>query len=180
MFCPKCGTKNPEDGKYCRKCGTDLSGVSSALAGKHDYVSEKSHRKKKKHTWESAMGKLFTGLAFLGIAIILGVTGVAGGQFWWFWMLIPAFSILGTGVAEVIQLNQSKSEAAISSGDERSIEGSAQEQGSLPAAGAEFAVGQKPEMYETGDLVPPSVTEGTTRLLEKDQENETMTLPKPD
>ncbi|MGI8670151.1 MAG: zinc-ribbon domain-containing protein, partial [Aridibacter sp.] len=23
MFCPKCGTQNPENGKFCRKCGTD-------------------------------------------------------------------------------------------------------------------------------------------------------------
>ncbi len=34
MFCPKCGTQNPESGKFCRKCGTDLSPVSDALSGK--------------------------------------------------------------------------------------------------------------------------------------------------
>ncbi|MEW6125875.1 MAG: cell wall-active antibiotics response protein LiaF [Acidobacteriota bacterium] len=30
MFCPKCGTQN-EYGKFCRKCGTNLSGVSQAI-----------------------------------------------------------------------------------------------------------------------------------------------------
>lgn len=30
MFCPKCGTQN-EYGKFCRKCGTNLSGVSEAI-----------------------------------------------------------------------------------------------------------------------------------------------------
>ncbi|MCB1024984.1 MAG: zinc ribbon domain-containing protein, partial [Acidobacteria bacterium] len=34
MFCPKCGTKNPNKGKYCRKCGSDLELVSDALSGK--------------------------------------------------------------------------------------------------------------------------------------------------
>ncbi len=33
MFCPKCGIKNPENGKYCRSCGTDLNIVSKALRG---------------------------------------------------------------------------------------------------------------------------------------------------
>ncbi len=34
MFCPKCGIQNPETGKFCRQCGTDLSPVADALAGK--------------------------------------------------------------------------------------------------------------------------------------------------
>jgi hypothetical protein len=32
--------------------------------------------------------------------------------------------------------------------------------------------------YQTGDLVPPSVTDSTTRRLEVNSEGETMTLPK--
>jgi len=32
--------------------------------------------------------------------------------------------------------------------------------------------------YKTGDLVPPSVTDNTTRHLEMDSEGQTMTLPK--
>jgi len=32
--------------------------------------------------------------------------------------------------------------------------------------------------YKTGDLVPPSVVENTTRLLEIDKDGETETLPK--
>ena len=33
MFCPKCGTQNPETGRFCRSCGTDLGNVSQALTG---------------------------------------------------------------------------------------------------------------------------------------------------
>ena len=32
MFCPKCGGQNPETGKYCRACGTDLGNITGALA----------------------------------------------------------------------------------------------------------------------------------------------------
>ena len=33
MFCPKCGTGNPDNGKFCRSCGVDLGIVSVALSG---------------------------------------------------------------------------------------------------------------------------------------------------
>ena len=33
MFCPKCGIQNPDAGKFCRSCGTDLGNVSDALSG---------------------------------------------------------------------------------------------------------------------------------------------------
>ncbi len=32
MFCPKCGTENPDDAKFCSKCGAGL-GTTSAPAG---------------------------------------------------------------------------------------------------------------------------------------------------
>jgi hypothetical protein len=32
--------------------------------------------------------------------------------------------------------------------------------------------------FKTGDLVPPSVTDNTTRQLEMDSEGQTMALPK--
>jgi uncharacterized membrane protein len=32
MFCPKCGTENPDDAKFCSKCGAGL-GATSAPAG---------------------------------------------------------------------------------------------------------------------------------------------------
>ena len=86
MFCPKCGTQNPETGKFCRTCGTDLSPVSDALAGK---TSNKmmgfgmiepiqplkvKNYKGKSISWESAFGKIFMGLAFFVVSIVLAVT----------------------------------------------------------------------------------------------------------
>ncbi|MDH3530639.1 MAG: zinc-ribbon domain-containing protein, partial [Acidobacteriota bacterium] len=61
MFCPKCGTKNPDDGKFCRKCGTDLAPVTQMLSGvTPKYTSSKKKRGRRNHTWESAMRKLFS------------------------------------------------------------------------------------------------------------------------
>lgn len=118
MFCPKCGTQNPDNGKFCRACGTDLAVISEALTGnssnKTDDFGLLSPRRRRQQSmqtldkkgksinWESAMAKLFSGLAFLIISLILSSTDAGRG--WWFWMLIPAFSIIGGAVAQIIQL----------------------------------------------------------------------------
>src|SRR5438046_7718763 len=106
MFCPKCGGQNPDTGKYCRTCGTDLGNVTSALQGRptssHQLIS---HKGKPIH-WEGAITKFFTGLAFLVISIVLAVTGKGGG--WWYWLLIPAFGSLGSGIAQYIQLRKAE------------------------------------------------------------------------
>lgn len=107
MFCPKCGTQNPENGKYCRSCGTDLGNVSDALTGKlsaKNQAVQIRDRKGKPIHWESAMTKLFTGIAFIAVSIALAFSRM--GQGWWFWMLIPAFGSLGSGIAQLIQLRK--------------------------------------------------------------------------
>jgi zinc-ribbon domain len=106
MFCPKCGTQNPETGRFCRSCGADLGNVSAALSGNLPKPHAMLDRKGKPFNWESAIAKIFSGLAFLIVALILGYTGMAGGKSWWFWLLIPAFGSLGSGVAQIIQLKK--------------------------------------------------------------------------
>ncbi len=177
MFCPKCGTKNPETGKFCRKCGTDLGTVSDAISGNLSSSKESKKHKKEKNTWESAMGSLFMGVAFLTISIILGVTNAANGQRWWYWMLIPAFAMIGAGVAKVIQLKQdTQKDISIDLTDDTKQINS-QQQEALPPSQTEYVSPMGDSEYQTGDLVPPSVVENTTRHLEMDSEGQTMTLP---
>ena len=104
MFCPKCGTQNPEEGKFCRSCGTDLGNVSEALTTPHS--RQLVDRKGKPIHLEGAMKKLFTGIAFLAVTIALAVSKT--GQGWWFWMLIPAFGMIGSGLAQYMQLRGGK------------------------------------------------------------------------
>ena len=52
-----------------------------------------------------------------------------------------------------------------------------QQNSALPPPQAEFVPAPE-SRYKTGDLVPPSVTEATTRHLDLDSEGQTMTLPK--
>ena len=179
MFCPKCGGQNPDEGKFCRSCGTDLGNVSSALTGQPPSQPQRlvNHKGKPVHL-EGAISKMFTGLAFLIVACILGYTGAAGGHAWWYWMLIPAFGSLGSGVAQYMQIRRADRGQSVYSGVVSPSISSPAQNAALPPPQTQWT---SPESrYKTGDLVPPSVAEGTTRHLEMDPEGQTMTLPKRD
>jgi hypothetical protein len=175
MFCPKCGTQNPETGKFCRSCGTDLGNVSQALSGRPiDQTAHLVDRKGKPISYERAIVKLFTGVAFIAVTIALALTGAGRG--WWFWMLIPAFTSLGAGVAQYIQLRKAEKGLPVYS---PTVARPLVTSGATTALPPDKTAYIEPESrYKTGDLVPPSVTDNTTRQLEMDTEGRTMALPK--
>ncbi len=178
MFCPKCGTKNPDNGKFCRNCGTDLNVVSDVLTGKLDKQNAFlcTDKKGKPITWESAMGKLFTGIAFVGVTIALANSVVGRG--WWFWMLIPAITMLGAGLSQIVQIKANERAKVNFNSEISQQQLNANQTYSLPPNQTEYVSPVQDSKYKTGDLVPPSVTDNTTRHLEMDSEGETMTLPK--
>ena len=168
MFCPKCGIENPDNGKYCRSCGIDLGNVSAALAGKSPVLPYTVDPRKRGVSWEISITKIFTGLAFLIVALILGFSGKFGAANWWFWLLIPAFATLSSGVAQVFQLKKlEKLEAGFSPQNPQNTLSSTQNNNALPPVQTAYAISPKQSIYDTEDLViQPSVTENTTRHLE--------------
>ena len=115
MFCPKCATQNPEGGSFCRGCGANISLVPQAMTGQIARADEEKgltqeeacaipgRRRRRELTLDSAFKNMFIGIAFLLISIALSRSIGAG---WWFWMLIPAFSLMGTGVAQYIRIRE--------------------------------------------------------------------------
>lgn len=176
MFCPKCGTKNPDNGKFCRSCGTDINLVAKALSGKlqiqppHSLVSKKG----KPISWESAFSKLFGGIAFVGVTIALANSNMGRG--WWFWMLIPALTMIGAGLAQIVQIKSNQNSNVGFAPMEREL--GKVENKELPPSKTDYVAPEMDLGYKTGDLTPSSVTDGTTRHLEMDSEGETMNLPK--
>jgi hypothetical protein len=167
MYCPKCGKQNPETGIYCRSCGTDLAVVSSALANGYKEQLPLLNKKGKPIRWDGAISTTFVGMAFLIIAVILGVSGKGDG--WWFWMLIPSFACLGSGIAQFVQLRQRQLQQSARFSPTNTAIGGSQPR-DLPPPQTDFV--RPNTAFSTGDLVPPSVTEGTTRLLDPDEANE--------
>jgi zinc ribbon protein len=160
MFCPKCATQNLDGASYCRSCGANISLIPQALSGQMpqaapddiDLDSREGRRRGRRLSLDHAFKNVFMGVAFLLVAIALAFSRMGGG--WWFWMLIPAFSMMGTGVAQYIRLKE-REKRAFPMGN------MAQPKLQPPTRYASFPT------RNTGELVPPppSVTEGTTRHL---------------
>jgi len=159
MFCPKCASQNIDGASFCRVCGANISLVPQALSGRLPVANDESRearRSRRRHgrqpSLEHALKNVFMGIAFLFISVALSFS--AGGRFWWFWMLIPAFSCMGTGIAEYMRLKEEKKTA---------FPLAVPTQPSMPTPPRVSALPPR----NTGELVPPppSVTEGTTRHL---------------
>lgn len=190
MFCPKCGTRNPEDGKFCRSCGVDLGNVSAALGGElpahftNPAIAEIHNQARRRNdpneVYASAIKSIISGVGFLIVSIALLTTGVAGGHAWWWAMLFPAFSLLAKGIADYMKYSKMEQSRASGGGTHQNYPAQINQPYSnpgLPPTRTDY-VPSEDSRYKTGDLVPPSVTDGTTRHLEMNSEGETMTLPK--
>jgi len=169
MFCPKCGTQNIEDARFCRGCGADIALVPQAMTG-HLPETSSDHENVVGVVWDAhgrrirrrngvprldkAVTNVFMGIGFLLVSFSVFMFAPAG-RMWWFWMLIPAFSMLGGGIAEYVRFKQSK-------GEEIKLPGAESKKEMPPAR-----VSALPQR-NTSELVPPppSVTEGTTRHLD--------------
>jgi hypothetical protein len=160
MFCPKCATQNLEGASYCRSCGANISLVPHALSGQLPQAQSDEvdigRRLRKKYgrelTLDRAFKSAFMGVAFLLVSIALSFSPMGRG--WWFWMLIPAFSMMGSGVAQYIRVKEQ---------ERRALGGTNLSQAAMPASPRSEVFAAR----STGELMatPPSVTEGPTRHL---------------
>jgi hypothetical protein len=150
MFCPKCATNNLDGASFCRSCGANISLVPQALTGQltPPPITEAEGgcrtRRGRELTLEQPFKNFFLGIAFVIISIVLSRTI---GQGWWFWLLIPAFMMMATGLAQFIRLQEHSKRTSLAS----------------PPVGRSFAEPPRPVQ----ELRTPvgSVTEGTTRHL---------------
>jgi hypothetical protein len=178
MYCPKCAAQNVEGARFCRVCGADISLIPQALTGQlptHTAVvgydrqghpinaqGRRIRKAKEPPSLEKGITKSFMGAAFFLIAISV-MLFAPGGRMWWFWMLIPAFSMLGSGVAEILRL---KNEQRLRQ-PSHSTGAPTPPQIPAPSVSSASQPNALPHRRNTAELVPPpSVTEGTTQLLD--------------
>lgn len=157
MYCPKCATGNSDETKFCRSCGSNLSLVPQALTGRlpEGRSGRRRHRNRDFErggaaTLANGITKIFMGLGFLFVS--LGAFAFApAGKIWWFWMLIPAFAMLGKGLAEIVSFKYGPN---LTQGTNKPTMAPAAQTGELPPRNNEAL------------FPPPSVTEQTTRQLD--------------
>lgn len=166
MFCPKCATQNLEGASFCRTCGANISLIPQALEGQplvpqfdDSRLGRRARRRGKELSLDHAFKNIFMGIAFLIVAIALSRSIGAG---WWFWMLLPAFSMMGTGVAQFIRLKEQDKKSSLLGGPGNQ---------SFPDRD-NYAPPRSISNSGSQAMRPPvpSVTEGTTRHLGVDQQ----------
>ena len=184
MYCPKCGAQNIEDAKFCRGCGADIALVPQAMTGHlpesravgydvegrpYDGTGRRIRKSKEPPRLDKAISSTFTGLGFVLVAFSVLIFAPAG-RLWWFWMLIPAFSLLGGGISEYVRYKQSR-------GEEVKLPGTESKKAMPPPA----RVSALPPR-DTSELVPQplSVTENTTRHLDMSTEAPTRHISRND
>ena len=131
---------------------TAFTGQFPAAEAGGEYAEHSRRRSGRKPCIDGAVTTAFAGLAFFVVTIALAFSEAGNG--WWFWMLIPAFSCLGSGLAQYVRYKEAR---------KQSVPLPVSNQGSLDAPGQ----GSFPPARPTAELMtpPPSVTEGTTRHL---------------
>ncbi len=145
-----------------------------------DFLGKKSaeyrRRQDPNEIYGDGIKQILSGIGFLIVAFALLTTGVAGGHAWWWAMLFPAFGLLSKGISDFMKSKRVEKSQLRFAAQNQNVFSQPQSNPVLPPQQTEYVA---PETrYQTGDLVPPSVTDHTTRHLEMDSEGKTMTLPK--
>lgn len=159
MYCPNCAASNPDATKFCRACGVNLSLVPQALTGELPGSRSTDHQKRHENddppSIESGISKFFMGIGFLLVSAAVFFYAPAG-KIWWFWMLLPAFGMLGKGIAEIVTVKMSQGASYHPT------------QTQMPPVADRVVVPPR----TTGEIIPPpSVTEATTRHLDSTAES---------
>ncbi|HEX9929239.1 MAG TPA: hypothetical protein VGB02_11940 [Pyrinomonadaceae bacterium] len=187
MFCPNCGQQQAtEQMRFCSRCGFPLGLVSEILAN-GGFLPQLSAINDKKRFFTRRKVFLFGLVWFLlFILIIIPITAILfdddpAGK-----VIIPFVGILGTMGGLLLMLfslffESAKNNTQMPVQQQNFIPqnqvSAPHAQNALPPQAANFtptgAAYQPPvggwREAKTGELVPPSITEGTTRLLEKDK-----------
>jgi len=155
MFCPKCGSQNVDESRFCRGCGADLTGVLAVIEGKP--ALGRPVAEKQIDLFSSGIRNVVLAFGFAALAFIIAM--IPGDTHFWVMFLIPAFILLASGISRIIKANWLKELR-----DEEANRLSSRQTPVLAAGQQDYI---KPSIYETDNLleVPASVTEGTTKNL---------------
>jgi hypothetical protein len=193
VYCPKCGNASADGSRFCRKCGTNLEAVSRALTGQIAVASTGDMTVAAEMEIEYAREFSKALYNLLGaVAVFLAMLFIFKGAFWVYFLLFwVANEVRDLAQAYLLKRqiqNPHAFKAALEAYKEqkeskrsrrrRRREKAAQEaQAALPAPPESVVL---PPSRTTGELKepeeyvfdpanpPPSVTESTTQLLDKE------------
>lgn len=186
MFCPKCGSENTDDARFCRGCGANLSGVLAIAEGKSTGFAQ-FDADEPDELFSKGIRNIVIGFGLLAVSILLFTMPPRDGIFWLL-MMIPAISFLASGISRIVKVNRTNAGKPVNSvrqnplPENQTSTDAAVAAAALPPSQTEYVSSHAAKSaYTTNDLLQPqsfSVTEPTTRHLQMETESETKTLPK--
>ena len=171
MFCPKCGSNQGEEKRFCTVCVTNLAEVSQALTGQipqpNDYAPPIPHPLELER--QRAMAKGFRlsivggGVVALKILDLVFSSQFRDGSFFWLWTSIGII-LLTIGILKIIASRSPNAGASPALSQTHLM----QQTNPRPLFSRSTVIA--PAVPQTSELKPvsrhaPSVTEGETRHL---------------
>jgi zinc-ribbon domain len=167
MYCPKCGTQNSDDTRFCRNCGGNISLVLQAMSGEFPqeravgwdaagYPYDAQGRRIAQGPPSIGNGAREISIGILSLLSVIIIELLTRWPVWWLLFVIPhSIYFLSDGIGKIVQVRH----------EERSKEQVGQKTRALAEPDKrEFAC---KEDYE--QLSSDSVTEHTTLRLEPGQ-----------
>lgn len=183
MFCPTCGQEQiAEDTRFCSRCGLSLTGVTEVIrnggALPQSLIAEGSKKKRFYHKKGFKQGLFIFLLSFIVVPIIaiLSLAARVDEPFAVFiaWILLwgggflrMAYSVLFEPDAPDLTLEQPNQTPSRSYFGNKKSASALPPMQSIPVS--DYAPPKQGNWRDTNDLARPSVTEGTTKLLEKEE-----------
>jgi len=126
MFCPRCGTDNPDDGRYCRKCGVGLEAVAYALdAGRpsalsaDNYAGEGARCRAERARKFTTIGML--ALVGLVAAASFNALGSGGGIGLYVWIAIFGCVVIPAGLKFAMRVGRAVGMHALATASRRAL-----------------------------------------------------------
>jgi len=179
MFCPRCSQERISDEiKFCSRCGLPLDTVAEVVAG-DGFLPQLAELGKKGKVFTRRNGLLLALFWFMFFVMILTpITDITGspkqvpaimallGTIGAFFFIIISFAVLKKEPKEFAAPVQNSGAPDNVKFFHRKNQNALPAQQSIPAS----TFVSPPESWrDTKDLIQPSVTEGTTKLLSKDE-----------
>lgn len=169
MFCPKCNQQQASDEmRFCSRCGFPLSVVSDLLAhnGVLTKISEEDRLSPRQIGVRKGVSLMFASLVIGFVMALLSVFVIGRPE-----LFIPmtAGVFFLSGILRTVYAYMFEPDARLEEQSSRQVQVRAAESGyALPPAQNISALGTR--VVNTAEMLnPPSVTEHTTKLLDREQ-----------
>ena len=176
MFCPKCGQQQSDEARFCSRCGFSLTGVGEVLrlGGQMpapSVASESQGISPRRHGMKQGGGLMLIAVFLIPALAILQDLAHLNGD----WPLLGVLVFL-VGLLRLLyaaffaERTPRRAEAAQASYAPPSQLGAARQDYLPPAQSTPAYTYRTPQAHTAEMPPPPSVTDHTTRLLERQEE----------